>query len=116
MRGGLRLNRTLGLRGDSNHSAQRLGSTLGVSRIFACWKIPRPRLGAVAPTSLKRSEHSRFSAIAFCLFSILIFFAGGGFELECVAKKRGGLFFVKALKVDIDFIAKLNTNSLKAVE
>src|SRR3989344_8088915 len=30
VRGGLRVHRTLGLRGDSNHSAQRLGSSLGV--------------------------------------------------------------------------------------
>ena len=58
VRGGLRLKRTLGLRGDSNHSAQRLAEP-------------------------------RRSALAFCPFSILIFFAGGGFELEWGGKKAG---------------------------
>ena len=61
VRGGLRLNRTLGLCGDSNHSAQRLGST------------------------------PRRSALAFCLFSILIFFRGGDLNWNGVAKRRGGL-------------------------
>src|SRR3990167_11411759 len=34
VRGGLRLNRTLGLRGDSNHSAQRLAEPRRVTDIF----------------------------------------------------------------------------------
>ena len=60
VRGGLRLKRTLGLRGDSNHSAQRLAEP-------------------------------RRSALAFCPFSILIFFAGGDLNWNGVAKRRGGL-------------------------
>ena len=57
VRGGLRLKRTLGFCGNSNHSAQRLAEP-------------------------------RRSALAFCHFSILIFFAGG-FELEWGGKKAG---------------------------
>src|SRR3989344_9212279 len=66
-RGGLRLNRTLGLRGDSNHSAQRLGSTLGVP--------PSP-----------------FAPSPFLFFS-----RGGDLNWNGVAKRRGGHNLILAL-------------------
>ena len=70
VRGDLRLKRTLRLHGDSNHSAQRLGSTLGVP--------PSP-----------------FAPSPFLFFS-----RGGDLNWNGVAKRRGGLGLIDLHHID----------------
>ena len=63
-----------------------------------------PRLRANSNHSAPRAEY-RASALAFCPFSILIFFRGGGFELEWGGKKAGR-YYADTVMVDVFSKAK----------
>src|SRR3989344_9347777 len=104
-RGGLRLKRTLGLCGDSNHSAQRLAEPRRVTDI-------RLLANSATPTRRRRASVSEtLRALAFQRPRLLpllhsYFFRGGGLNWNGVAKRRGGLGLLLHYTVNLTYNTK----------